>query len=71
MENIYLLTFIATLAIISLYYLDGKLSEKERTFGDHFKTCCMVATGIYLALINHSVAKQVLQEVVEVGPANF
>ena len=71
MENILLLTFLTTLGIISLYYLDGKLSEKERTFGDHLKTCCMVSGGVYLALMNHSIAKKVLQEVVEVGPANF
>lgn len=71
MENIILLTGITTLGIFFLYYLDGKLSEKNRTTSDYIKTCGIVATGIYLALSNHSIPKKILSEIVEVGPANF
>lgn len=71
MENTILLTAITTCGILFLYYLDGKLSEKGRTMGDYIKTCGMVSGGVYLALMNHSIPKQVLKEIVEVGPANF
>ena len=71
MENCYLLTFITTFAICCLYYLDGKLSNKDRTTGDHVKTSVIVASGVYLALMNHEIPKKVLGEIVEVGPATF
>ena len=71
MENCYLLTFITTFAIFCLYYLDGKLSNKDRGTGDYVKTTVMVAGGVYLALINHEIPKRVLKEIVEVGPTNF
>ena len=71
MENCYLLTCIATFAIFCLYYLDGKLSNKDRSTGDHIKTSVIVAGGVYLALINHEIPKKVFAEIVEVGPATF
>ena len=71
MENTVLLTGLATFGVLFLYYLDSKLSGKDKTTGDYIKTYGMVAGGIYLALMNHSIPKKVLQEIVEVGPANF
>ena len=71
MENCYLLTLIATSAIFCLYYLDGKLSKKERGTGDYIKTSVIVAGGVYLSLINHQIPRKVLKEIVEVGPATF
>ena len=71
MENCYLLTFITTFAIFCLYYLDGKLSNKDRSTGDNVKTSIIVAGGVYLALMNHEIPKKVLKEIVEAGPANF
>lgn len=71
MENCYLLTFIATVGVFCLYYLDGKLSDKDRTMGDYIKTSSIVAGGVYLALIYHEIPKKVFREVLEVGPADF
>lgn len=71
MEDCYLLTLITTCAIFCLYYLDGKMSEKNRSTGDYVKTSLMVASGVFLALQNHEIPKKVLHEVVEAGPANF
>ena len=71
MENIVLLTLLATCGIMFLYVMDSKLSEKERTNGDYIKTCAMISGGLYLALRNHSVAKEVFKEVIESGPATF
>lgn len=71
MENIILLTLIGTLGMFFLYYMDGKLSDKERTMGDYIKTGSIMAGGIYLILMNHSVPKQVFKEVIESGPPEF
>ena len=71
MENIILLTIIATFAMFFLYYMDGKLSNKERTMGDYIKTASIMGGGTYLSLMNHSVPKQVFKEVIEAGPASF
>ena len=71
MDNIVLLTLLTTFGFGFLYYLDGKLSDKDRTFGDNLKTCCMVAGGVYLALYNHTIPKQVFKEIVEAGPPEF
>lgn len=71
MENIVLLTLLATCGVMFLYVLDGKLSEKDRTTGDYIKTTCMIGGGLYLALMNHTVPKEVFKEVIEAGPATF
>ena len=71
MENILLLTFVSTLGMFFLYYMDGKLSEKERTIGDNIKTLVIMGGGIYVTLLNHTVPKKVLKEIVESGPADF
>ena len=71
MENIILLTIISTLSMFFLYYMDSKLSDKERTLGDYIKTIIIMGGGTYLTLMNHSVPKQVFKEVIETGPATF
>lgn len=71
MENCYLLTFITTLGFFCLYYLDGKLSNKNRSTGDNIKTSIMVAGGVYLSLMYHEIPKQVFKEILQVGPADF
>lgn len=71
MENILLLTSFATLGMFFLYYMDSKLSDKKRTFGDNIKMLCIFGSGVYLALLNHNIPKQVFKEVVESGPPEF
>lgn len=71
MENIILLTIIAVSAMFFLYYMDGKLSDKDRSMGDYIKTGIIMSAGTYLALKNHTIPKQVFKEVIEAGPATF
>ena len=71
MENIFLLTGIATLVIFGLYFLDGKLSEKNHTLADYLKMICISGGTVYFTLLNHNVPKQVFQEVIEAGPPDF
>ena len=71
MENCYLLTFFTTLFVFCLYYLDGKLSEKDRNMSDYIKTSLMISGGVYIALRNHEIPKKVFKEIIDASPANF